>query len=57
MECIDQIGDMFVADTAVSVVGYFLANAQSWRGEVAREIKGDLNTLCALHFKSREVAK
>jgi len=32
-------------DTGSSIVLYFLANAQTWRGEDARRIKAELNKL------------
>ena len=47
MRELDSINDRYYADTAESVVRYFLANAGTWRGEVARsitlELKGMLN--------------
>jgi hypothetical protein len=35
----------YYADTAASVVIYFLSNAGSWRGETARRIKAELNAM------------
>ncbi len=32
-------------DTAQSVVLYFLANASTWRGEVARRVKAELKDM------------
>lgn len=43
---IDSIEDDYYADSAKSVVLYFLANATSWRGETARRIKKELKDLC-----------
>lgn len=44
---LNNISDRYYADSAESVVRYFLANAGTWRGEVARavklELKGMLN--------------
>lgn len=44
---LNSISDRYYADSAESVVRYFLANAGTWRGEVARavklELKGMLN--------------
>ena len=45
MESLDSINDKFYCDSAVSVVLYFLANANSWRGEVARAVKKELKKL------------
>lgn len=39
------IDDMFYEDTAKSVVAYFLCNASTWRGEVARRVKKELNQM------------
>lgn len=40
-----SINDNFMFDTGRSVVTYFLANASTWRGEKAREIKKELNNM------------
>jgi hypothetical protein len=40
------INDNFFYDSGKSVVLYFLANAQTWKGETARRIKKELNQLC-----------
>ena len=42
MRSLDSIEDKFYADDARSVVAYFLANANSWRGDTARRIKAEL---------------
>jgi hypothetical protein len=39
MKNIDSINDNFYADSAVSVVSYFLANASTYRGENAKAYK------------------
>ena len=45
MHTINDIKDDYICDTADSVVRYFLANASTWRGDKAREIKKELNSL------------
>jgi hypothetical protein len=45
MERIDTIDDMYRYDTAKSVVLYFLSNAKTWRGEVARRVKKELKSM------------
>lgn len=45
MGSLDKITDKFFLDTAESVVIYFLANAQTWRGEVAKRIKKELKEM------------
>ncbi len=37
-----SIKDDYYADTAETIVSYFLANATGWRGEDARRIKAEL---------------
>lgn len=45
------LGDMsgsYGCDSAKSIVLYFLSNAASWRGEVAKAVKAELNRRCKL---------
>lgn len=44
-----SIDDRFGADTAYDVVTYFLANADTWRGEIARRIKKELRGMMTQH--------
>jgi hypothetical protein len=48
MSRLDSIHSMYGADTAKSVVLYFLANANTWRGEDARRIKNELRAMCGM---------
>ena len=41
-----NINDRYGYDSGVSIVLYFLANANTWRGPIAREIKKELNKRC-----------
>lgn len=45
---LNQITDNYILDSGSSVVRYFLANAQGWRGEKAREIKTELKKILKL---------
>lgn len=45
MATLGSIRENFHDDSAKSVVLYFLANAGTWRGEVARRIKKELNAM------------
>ena len=45
MSCLESINDNYGWDSGKSIVLYFLANASSWRGEVARRIKKELNAI------------
>jgi hypothetical protein len=43
MTTMDDIKQQYGMDSGVSIVTYFLGNAQTWRGDVAREVKKELN--------------
>jgi hypothetical protein len=45
MHTLSTIDQMYYFDTARSVVGYFLANAGTWRGETARRVKKELREM------------
>jgi len=45
MSCLNSVRDNYGMDSGRSIVNYFLANAQTWRGEKAREIKKELNAM------------
>ena len=45
MHQLNSIDDNYYYDSGKSVVRYFLANAQSWRGDKAREIKKELKAM------------
>lgn len=45
MATLSNITDNYGADSAKSIVLYFLSNATTWRGEKARAIKAELNKL------------
>jgi len=45
MFALEGIRDNYYEDSAQSVVLYFLANAQTWRGPVAKAIKAELKAL------------
>ncbi len=42
MADLQSIEENYFLDTGRSVVAYFLANAQTWRGDVARRVKKEL---------------
>ncbi len=43
MSSLHSINDMYMQDTGSSIVAYFLSNSNSWKGEVARAVKKELN--------------
>jgi len=45
MRSLNSISDRYFEDSAQSVVLYFLANAQTWRGETAKRIKAELKAM------------
>ena len=45
MHTLKSIDDKCYADSAESVVLYFLSNAKGWRGENARTIKAELKAI------------
>jgi hypothetical protein len=44
MHQITGFGDKYYHESCETVILYFLANAGTWRGEVARRIKAELRT-------------
>jgi hypothetical protein len=48
MHSLDSIDDNYYEDSGKSVVLYFLANANTWRGEKARAIKAELKKLAGI---------
>ena len=48
MGTLESIDQMYGADSAKSVVLYFLSNAQMWRGEDARRIKKELKQMAGV---------
>ena len=45
MHELNDINDKYYADSARTIVSYFLANAGTWRGEVAKRVKAELKAL------------
>jgi len=45
MGSLRSITDDYGADTGKSIVAYFLANAQTWKGETARRVKAELKSM------------
>jgi asparagine synthetase B (glutamine-hydrolysing) len=47
MDALDYISDYYFADSAKSIVLYFLSNAAAFRGPMARELKAELKAIVA----------
>ncbi len=43
MHFLSSIDDNYICDSGSSVIAYFLSNATTWKGPIAREIKKELN--------------
>lgn len=50
---LDKITDKYYADSGSGIVAYFLGNANSWRGEKAKAIKAELNSMLKNYYKGR----
>lgn len=46
MQTMNSINDNYGMDSGKSIVLYFLSNATTWKGEVARNIKKELQKRC-----------
>lgn len=47
MRTLTAVDDLYGADSGRSIVNYFLSNANTWRGAVARRVKAELKALMA----------
>lgn len=47
MQSLDGIDDEYGYDDARSIIAYFMANATTWRGAKAQEIKAELKAMTA----------
>jgi len=45
MEQLNKITDNYGADSARSIVAYFLVNATTWKGATARQVKAELKAM------------
>ncbi len=45
MQTLDKVTDKYGWDDAKSIINYFLANASTWRGEKAKQIKAELKVM------------
>lgn len=45
MKTLNKVSDNYYSDSGKSVVLYFLSNASSWRGEVAKRVKDELKKM------------
>ncbi len=45
MKTLGSITENYIMDSGSSIVIYFLSNANTWRGEVAKRVKKELNAM------------
>lgn len=43
MLCVNELNDRYIAEDGRTQVVYFLGNAQTWRGPIAKLVKAELN--------------
>lgn len=48
MHTISDINETYGVESARGLVLYFLANANTWRGETARQVKAELKSLAGI---------
>lgn len=48
METMNNVSDGYGLDSGESIVIYFLSNASTWRGEVAKKCKAELKQLAGI---------
>ncbi|HLO91599.1 MAG TPA: hypothetical protein VK172_10590 [Lentimicrobium sp.] len=48
MMSLEKITDNYYMDSAKSIVIYFLANAQTWKGETAKRVKAELKKMAGI---------
>ena len=48
MHSLDSINENYGADSAKSVVLYFLSNASTWKGETAKRVKAELKKMAGV---------
>jgi hypothetical protein len=45
MSSLESVNDNYIMDSGRSIVNYFLANASTYRGEKAKELKAELKSM------------
>ena len=45
MQTLNTTSDMYGCETGTTIVVYFLSNATTWRGEVAKRVKAELKAM------------
>ena len=45
MSTLNEITDNYHFDSGEMIVAYFLSNARTWKGETARRVKKELNSM------------
>jgi hypothetical protein len=43
MATMNSVNDAYGCDSGKSIVAYFLSNARTWKGDVAKAVKAELN--------------
>ena len=53
MHALNTLNDKYINDDGSSIVAYFLSNASSYHGPIAKEIKKELNKRLNAFYKAR----
>lgn len=53
MANLDNLNEMYGADSASDVITYFLANSEEWKGETARAVKKALEKMLKAHASQK----
>lgn len=48
MEQLNSITDTYICESAENIIRYFLSNASTWKGEVAKRIKAELKKMVGI---------
>lgn len=57
MGYLNEVSDRFGEDDGNTVIAYFLSNARTWKGDLAREVKAALKARAEAYRKQRYAAK
>ena len=55
MRSLKTLDDKYILDSGSGIVAYFLSNAASWKGQVARDVKKELKMRLKKYYRSRRI--
>lgn len=54
LDSLQDLGQHYGADSSVQIVTYLLCNLHTWKGETARRIKAELNSMLKAHQRGQK---